>query len=91
MWTSGDGAGEIQNPEGIAIDSKGNIFVADTNNHRIQNFDNNGNFITMWGSEGTGDYQFIEPTSVTVDSQDNIYVVDMGAQKIKVFALSSSE
>ena len=90
MWTSGDGAGEIQDPaEGIAIDSKGNIFVADTNNHRIQNFDNNGNFITMWGSEGTGDYQFIEPISIEVDSQDNIYVVDMGAKKIKVFASSS--
>ena len=44
----------------------------------------------MWGSEGTGDYQFIEPTSVAVDSQDNVYVVDMGAQKIKVFSLSSS-
>jgi hypothetical protein len=44
----------------------------------------------MWGSEGTGDYQFIEPTFVTVDSQDNLYVVDMGAKKIKVFALSSS-
>ena len=43
----------------------------------------------MWGSEGTGDYQFIEPTSVTVDSQDNVYVVDMGAKKIKVFASSS--
>jgi feruloyl esterase len=51
-------------------------------------FDNNGNFITMWGSEGTGDNQFIEPTSVAVDSQDNIYVVDMGAQKIKVFGFS---
>jgi hypothetical protein len=43
----------------------------------------------MWGTEGTGDYQFIEPTSVTVDSQDNVYVVDMGANKIKVFASSS--
>ena len=86
MWTSGDSAGEIQDPEGIAINSKGNIFVADTNNHRIQKFDNNGNFITMWGSEGTDDYQFIEPTSVAVDSQDNVYIVDIGAKKIKVFA-----
>ena len=35
----------------------------------------------MWGSEGTGDYQFIEPTSVAVDSEDKIYVVDIGAKK----------
>jgi DNA-binding beta-propeller fold protein YncE len=79
--TSGDSAGEFHEPEGIATDSKGNIYVADTNNHPIQKFDNNGNFITMWGSEGTGDYQFIEPTSVTVDSQDNVYVVDREAKK----------
>jgi hypothetical protein len=45
----------------------------------------------MWGSEGTGDNQFIEPTSVAVDSQDNVYVVDMGAQKIKVFGLSTPQ
>ena len=43
----------------------------------------------MWGSQGTGDYQFIEPISIEVDSHDNIYVVDRGAQKIKVFAFSS--
>ena len=54
--TSGNSAGQFQDPEGVAIDSKGNLYVADTNNHRIQKFDNNGNFITMWGSEGTGDY-----------------------------------
>jgi tripartite motif-containing protein 71 len=64
------------------------VYVADTNNHRLQKFDNNGNFITMWGSEGSGDSQFIEPTSVAVDSQDNVYVVDMGNKKIKVFASS---
>ncbi len=61
---------------------KGNIYVAETNNHRIQKFDSNGNFITIWGSEGS-----IVPISIGVDSQDNIYVVDMGAKK-KFFASS---
>ena len=37
---------------GIAFDSSGNLYVADTDNNRIQKFDSNGNFITKWGSFG---------------------------------------
>jgi hypothetical protein len=43
----------------------------------------------MWGSEGTGDYQFIEPISIEVDSQDNIYVVDRGLKKFLLFLLNN--
>ena len=38
----------FDNPEGIAIDSNNNAFVADTKNNRIQKFDGNGDFIKMW-------------------------------------------
>ena len=41
-------------PKGIATDSSGNVYVADMDNNRIQKFDSNGNFITKWGSHGTG-------------------------------------
>ena len=37
-------------PHGIAIDSSGNVYVADYGNNRIQKFTSNGNFITKWGS-----------------------------------------
>ena len=43
-------AGTFNQPWGIAVDSSGNVYVADTWNHRIQKFDSNGKFITMWGS-----------------------------------------
>ena len=39
----------------------GNVYVADTYNHRIKKFDSNGNFITKWGRKGTGDGQFDRP------------------------------
>lgn len=53
--TEGSEDGQFLIPEGIDIDSAGNIFVADTGNSRIQKFDSDGNFITKWGTEGSGD------------------------------------
>ena len=44
----------------------GNIFVLDEGNNRIQKFDSNGNFITKWGTVGSGDGQFNEPTGIAI-------------------------
>ena len=41
--------GTFNSPQGIAIDPSGNVYVADTNNNRIQKFTDNGTFITKWG------------------------------------------
>jgi DNA-binding beta-propeller fold protein YncE len=71
----------------LAIDTSGNIFVVDEGNNRIQKFDSNGNFITKWGTEGTGNGQFDEPTGIAIDSSGNVYVVDRGNSRIQVFAL----
>src|SRR5205814_4416030 len=42
----GGGKGQFDNPHGIAVDSAGNIFVADTGNGRIQKFSPKGTFVT---------------------------------------------
>jgi sugar lactone lactonase YvrE len=44
------GDGQFNRPIGIAIDSSGFIYVADTDNHRIQKFTSDGSFLTKWGS-----------------------------------------
>ena len=47
--TAGSGDGQFNSPFGVAVDSNGDVYVADTGNHRIQKFKNNvrfGNFIT---------------------------------------------
>jgi sugar lactone lactonase YvrE len=36
------------NPDGAAVDSSSNVFVADTENSRMQNFTNDGKFIRKW-------------------------------------------
>jgi sugar lactone lactonase YvrE len=51
MWgKSGNETGQFYNPMDLTIDNKSYIYVADSGNHRIQKFDNNGTFITTFGS-----------------------------------------
>ena len=74
----GSGDGQFRDPIGIATDVSGKVYVADTSNHRIQEFDPSGNFITQWGSYGFDDGEFNEPRAVAVDSSGTVYVADFG-------------
>jgi len=77
--------GQFSVPEGIALDTSGNIYVADNLNSRIQIFNSAGTFLRKFGSLGTADGQFNGPKSVTLDSSGNIYVTDRGNNRIEVF------
>ena len=91
QWgTKGADSGQLHEPHGIAVDSAGNVYVADKFNHRIQKFDGNGTLLTQWGSFGTGDGQFHNPAGVTVDSDDNVYVVDKFNYRIQKFNSSGT-
>jgi streptogramin lyase len=78
-------AGEFSTPFGIAVDSQGNIFVADTFNSRIQKFSNTGGFLAKWGALGTGNGQFDHPYGIAIDPADNIYVADYRNDRIQKF------
>ena len=85
-WGSeGSGEGQFDVPEGIAADSSGKVYVADTNNHRIQKFDSNGNFITEWGSKGSGDGEFDGLEGIAADSSGKVYVADTNNHRIQKF------
>ena len=80
---------------GIAVDHQGNLYVVDCESNRIQKFDSEGEFITAWGNEGSGDGEFqlwhIRGASrypvgdVAVDAQGHVYVADTGNSRIQVF------
>jgi hypothetical protein len=76
MWPVLKQAWYFNYPYGIAIDRGGNVYVADTNNNCIQKFTSNGQFVTKWGSWGSGDGQFHWPSGITVDSRGYVYVTD---------------
>ena len=58
----------------IAVDSDGYMYVSDKDNDRIQKFDSNGTFVTMWSTKGTGDSQFDSPSGIAVDLFGQVYV-----------------
>ncbi|MCW4029718.1 MAG: hypothetical protein NWE92_08745 [Candidatus Bathyarchaeota archaeon] len=77
QWGSeGSGTGQFSHPTGVAVDSSGNVYVADSGNSRIQKFTSDGTYISQWGSKGTGTNQFDRPIGVAVDSSGNVYVAD---------------
>jgi|CXWL01.1.fsa_nt_gi M6 family metalloprotease-like protein len=79
------GPGQFNKPQGVAVDTSSNIYVADSFNHRIQKFDSNGNFLLKFGTGGSGNGQFAFPSGVAVDTSDNIFVVDNNNHRIQKF------
>lgn len=85
------GDGQFNEPWGVAVDSQGLVYVADTWNGRIHVFDGDGNFVRKWGYfNGTngelGDpYALFGPRGIAVDGQGNLLVADTGNKRILQF------
>lgn len=77
--------GNFWGPRDLAITPDGNLLVTDTGNKRVQVFDLDGHFITMFGGDGTAPGKFKEPVGLAVDSSGNIYVADTWNQRIQKF------
>jgi tripartite motif-containing protein 71 len=67
---------------GIAVGSSGNLFIADSGNHRIEKFSPSGSLLASWGADRPGPYQFDGPRAVAVDADGNIYLADNGVIKL---------
>ena len=73
--SSGFGSGQFGLPFDVATDTKGNVYAVDYNNHLVQKFDRDGNFLTQWGGLGSGREHLNHPVGIATDKDDNIYVV----------------
>jgi sugar lactone lactonase YvrE len=82
-------AAKFQNPEGVAVDSNGNVYVADYGNHRIRKISPAGVVTTLAGgtngyADGTGTAaQFSNPCDVAVDSAGYVYVGEMNSHRVR--------
>ena len=100
---SGDGgnalSAQLSNPQGLAVDAAGNLYIADQGNNRIRQVTPSGTISTVAGT-GTAGYsgdnvpastaQLNSPQGVVVDPAGNVYVADKNNQRIRKFTVGGA-
>jgi RHS repeat-associated protein len=83
--SAGTGNGQLAHPAGSAVDSKGNLWVVDENNNRVEKFNEKGEYVTKLGSAGAGAGQLGHPSDVALDPSGNLWVADTDNNRIEEF------
>lgn len=81
----GSGPGEFLFPTYVTVDARGNLYVTDTLNSRVQLFDSGGIYVRNFGERGNSWGMFDKPKGVATDSFGNVYVVDSGWSNVQIF------
>ena len=94
--SNGDGGSaavaQLQRPQGVAVDSAGNVYIADSGNNRIRVVNASGIISTVAGQQGGGfngdgpavNAELNGPSGVSVDSSGAVYVADTANNRIRV-------
>jgi len=67
----------------VTVDARGDVFVADFYNHRIQKFSAGGTFLTSFGAEGDAPGELRYPIATAVAGNGEVFVVDYGNHRIQ--------
>ena len=74
---------EFDDPRGVTLHDN-QLYICDCNNHRIQVFDLDLNFVRCIGSRGNGRGEFIAPHDVKFDTAGNMYIAERGNERVQV-------
>lgn len=95
---SGDGGkgihAQLQWPEGLALDSRGNLYIADKKNHRVRRLDAGTGIMRTVAGDGSSTYNgdnvlainasLRDPVGLAIDSADNLYIADSLNHRIRM-------
>ncbi len=83
---------QLSDPEAVAVDGAGDLYIADRFNYRVRKVDTSGNITTVAGT-GTAGYngdgipastaQLTEPTGLALDGVGNLYIADFAGQRVR--------
>lgn len=83
--SAGGGDGQLNDPTELAVDSSGNVYVADTNNNRIVAFSPNGSFIRTVVSG------VLAPKGVAIDEADLVWTVSSATSEVLAVKTSGEQ
>ena len=72
--------GNIAQPRGVAVNSKGHVFIFNTGHYQLMEFNPEGEFV-----RAIGQGLFIEPHGLRIDQQDNIWTTDLETHMVLKF------
>jgi len=81
--------GTLNGPNGLAVDSSGRIYIADSGNDRILVIDSSLAYVDDFGGPGINPENLSNPNGVAVDTLGNVYVADSGNDKVKRYLAST--
>jgi RHS repeat-associated protein len=82
--SSGSGSGQFAQPEGIAVDPHGDVWVTDAYNSRVEKFSGSGSWLATYGKLGMGNGEYFEPVGIAMNQgTGDVYIVDQYADKVQ--------
>jgi DNA-binding beta-propeller fold protein YncE len=81
----GGDAGEFNFPTNAFVDNRGQLYVADTLNFRVQIFDLEGRFVRTFGTQGDTPGTLNRPKGIAVDGEGHVYVADTSFNNFQIF------
>ncbi|HEX4107099.1 MAG TPA: NHL repeat-containing protein [Solirubrobacteraceae bacterium] len=79
------GEGVLRDPEAVALDGHGNVYVGDQFSYVVQRFSTSGAYEGEFGSYGTGAGQFGTVSGLAVDAAGDVYLVDASHDRVERF------
>lgn len=86
-------AARLSRPTAITLDAQGNVYIADSGNHRIRRIDVSTNTITTYAGNGSASFSgdggaatlasLNNPTGLAFDAQGNLFIADRNNQRIR--------